>query len=381
MPKGDYYGPDKNKGIRPTGKDKYYGPNKRKGIAPKKKAGSGTTTPKAPKVDKYQVQADELAKKQFAGAIKELAMGEESNTRNYEQTKASRAAALGAELASNKTAGEITSNTVTGLKGQALAQFAKDKATQDALSAARTGQENAVNTDALTTFQEQLKARGLEGTAQAEALTSNMKDRQGFAQGLDTIRANASTSAEQRARQLYDMTGINVLGQTNRAQAQAQSKANSDQVGAYSTYASKAAELAGTKAKTQLDQGSTAANTALTLRKEAALRKQEKAQLALERHVAGLKNAESMAKVAQTGYFKEAELGIKKAGLSLKAEDLKLKGKALDAKIAKETRAGNLGEAKLLEQIRNNNAKQRSADAKAGIKYGNTVPNNAARGN
>lgn len=370
MPKGDYYGPDKYKGKRPTGKDKYYGPNKYKGKAQK---GSGTsTTPKPPKVDKYQTQADELAKKQFAGALKELEMGEQSNTTNYEQAKATRAAALAAELASNKTAGEITSNTVAGLKGQALAQFAKDKATQDALSAARTNQENAVNTDALTTFQEQLKARGLEGTPQAEALTANMKDRQGFAQGLDSIRENASTSAEQRARQLYDMTNVNVLGQTNRAQAQAQAKANSDQMGAYGTYASKAAELAGTKAKTALDQGSTAANTALTLRKEAALRKQEKAQLALERHVAGLKNAQEMAKVSSSNYFKEA-------GLQLKAADLKLKGKSLDAKIAKENRAGNLAEAKLLEQIRSNNAKQRAADAKAGIKYGNTVPNSAVK--
>jgi len=348
--KGKYPGPDRFKG------------NKKKIAAWK---ASKKKSPAKPKVNKYEKQADELAKKQFAGSLKELEMGRETNTRNYTQQKTDRATALSNELASNKTAGAITTNTISGLRGQALAQFAKDTATQKALSDARTGVENAVNTDALTQYQEQMKARGID-PAQAEIMTSALKTQQGYGQELDSIRNNAAVSSEQLARQMYDMAGINAQGQQNRTAAQAENAANKDQTAAYAAYSGKDAELAGALAKTRLDQGSTAANTALTLRKEAALRKQEKAQLRLERHVAGLKNAEAMAKVASSDYFKEADLKLKQA-------DMKLKGKELDARIEKYRRDGDTAEARLLETMRNNLAKQRSADAKAGISYGRST--------
>lgn len=360
--KGKYPGPDEFRGNKKKIAAWKAAKKAKNASAKKKSESSGTSA--------LEKQAAEIAKNQYAGALSQLSDSKEFNQKSYDTQTARRQEALTGELGSQDTAWQITRNTVSGLKGEALAQYVKDKETQDAISKARDEANQARNSNTLTSYQQAMIARGLE-PSQAAGMTANLEKSMGYTSELDRIRNEASASNKTNTSETYDRALIRTDQQQTSAAANARAAAQNDLMSAYDQYVSRQQELDSSLTKTKLDKGATEADVLMTLKKEKELAKREKAQLELEQYVAGLKNSQEMAKIAQSDYWKEAELALKKS-------DLNLKGKELDAKIQDMKRKGNLEEQKLLEKIRDNLRKNATADAKAGIKsstgYRQTTP-------
>lgn len=318
--------------------------------------------PKKKKGKSLKAQAKELAWAEYGGAIGQVSDTRTGNRNQYDSYTKQRQESLSRQLGSDQQTNSIVGNTITGRKGEALGALSESIKKAELTKGVRDQVIQAQNANALSNYEAEMAARGLS-TDQVEGMKANQAKSNDFRSQLDSIQAESANSAAKRTGSVYDILATQNAQAGTSAAAGARAQAQSDLTNQFNQYTSKDSELAAESAKLKKDRGSSRLNTYMTLKKEHQQRKAEKAQLALEQHIAGLKNSQEMAKVASSDYFKEA-------GLQLKRADLELKGKALDAKIKAETRKGNLEEAKLLEKIRDSNAKNRREDAKAGVSYG-----------
>lgn len=298
MAKGKYYGPDKNKGVRPTGKDKYYGPNKYKGVVPDKKKSS----PAKKKPKTLKEQAKELTDAQYAGALGELEDTRASNINQYNRYVNDRKASLNNELGSNDQTGQIVQNAIAGRKANALANA---KAEYDRSELVRQTREQAVqatNTNALTNYEALMKSRGIDPT-QVESMKANLATQLGFSQRLDEINRKDEAATVAEAGTAMDTLATQAQMANFNAQANARGRAQTDFNMQYNNTLTQNEKIAAELAKTKLDKGSAELNTYLTLKKEYQQRKAEEAQARLEAAVA-------MGKQASSDYFKEAKLQL-----------------------------------------------------------------------
>lgn len=297
MAKGKYYGPDKNEGVRPTGKDKYYGPNKYKGLVPDKKKKPAKAKPKT-----LKDQAKELTDAQYAGALGQLKDTKQSNINQYNRFTTERKTSLDSEIGSNNQTGQIVQNAIAGRKGQAIAAAKEEFQKQEMARSLRDQAVQAENTNALSNYEALMKSRGLEPSQVAE-MSANFKTTQDFTGQLDAINRKSSNDTELAAGTAMDTLATQAQMANFNAQANARGNAQRDFNTQYNNTLTENEKVAAELAKTKLDKGSSQLNTYLTLKKEYQQRKAEEAQSRLEAAVA-------MGKQASSDYFKEANLGL-----------------------------------------------------------------------
>lgn len=315
-------------------------------------------------------QAKKLGSGKYAPVLKELEMNEATNTELYNNASTQRRQAIDREIGSIQASGATAQKRLGDLGTSSASMYQKSIADSQSNSQALLDKVNTNNTNMLSSLQASMKERGVENVGDYSNLQGNLGKQNELFAALGNNQRNALELQQGLADQQIkgQQASSTMLDTTAQSGARGAAQTNFDKL--YTDWLTKQGELDTAQAKTMLEKGDYTNQTYLTLKKEAALRKQEKAQLALEMHVAGLKNAQEMAKVSSSDYFKEA-------GLKLKQADMNLKGRALDARIAQMKRSGDLGEAKLLETIRNNNSKNRREDAKAKVTY--TPPKSIAK--
>jgi hypothetical protein len=364
MAKGKYFGPDKNKGVRPTGKDKYYGPNKYKGVAPEKKAkakGKGKTA--------NEKLADKLTNAQYAGALGQIGDTRVSNRNQYNRFVEDRGNSLKGELGSNNQTGQIVLNAIQGRKANAIAAAKASAEKQDLARSIRDKAVEAENTNALSNYEALLKARGMD-PSQTAAMAENYKTGQGFSAQLDAINRKDTADSEAAAGTAMDTMASQAQMANFTAQAQARANAQKDYSSNYQTHMTEDEKLAAELAKTKLEKGSSRLNTYLTLKKETAQRKAEEAQARL---AAGV----SMSKQASSDYFKELAANQNQQKIDISAEKVKISSKAAQQKFLA-TQSSSLNKNKI------DIARVEIAAKKAGVtlapnwweKYGVKTPTN-----
>jgi hypothetical protein len=334
----------------------------------KKKKGSSLLT-----------QAKKLGAGKYAPVLQEIEMNKATNTKLYQNAGTQRKSAIDREIGSINAAGATSKRLIgeTGAGNQTMYQQAMAKSqsnTQELLS--KVDQNHS---SMLSSLQAEIKARGgsPEDYAYLSPLTRNADQTNGTLAAVGDISRSGfqaqALSDQSRTTSLQAMADM--MATTGASKARGAAQTNFDEL--YTNWLGKQGELDTAHTKAKLEEGDYINQTYLTLKKEAELRKQERAQLALQQYSMGLKNAQAMAKQSSSDYFKEENLNIKKGEFGIKKEDLNLRGKALDARIAQMKRSGDHADAQLLETIRNNNAKNRREDAKAGVTY--TPPKSIAK--
>lgn len=261
-----------------------------------KKKSTKKSTKKPKKPPAYQTEAKKLTDAEWAGILEQLNMNSATNTRGYNEWTKQRQGSLAKQIGSDRLATEITGNVVTGLKGQAMGEFDRSAANNQAARDIRDASNQARNSNALTNYEAEMKARGISADQQA-AMSANFKTQQDLTSGLDAIDRSYQDNIKKSAGQLYDMAGIQTkqFGNAFESNARAEAQANFNEH--YNSYVEKRDTIAADLAKAKKDKGAAYLNTYMTLKKEAEQRAAEKAAAKLSAQV-------SMAKQASSDYFR-----------------------------------------------------------------------------
>lgn len=274
MPKGKYYGPDKYKGVRPTGKDRYYGPNKYKGLAQSKGK------------SKLQKEAERLGKSKYAGALTELDMNEDTNLKLYGSASDQRRAAIDREIGSINAAGATTNKQIGDLGTNNATAYQQAMANSQSNTQALMDRVNTNNTNMLSSLQAEMKNRGVENVGEYSNLQGNLGKNNELLAAVGSIQHGSLQTQAGLADQRFKGMQASSSMLQNTAASGARGQAQTDMMDLYNKYLEKQQELDTAQVKTKLEKGDYINQTYLTLKEKAAQRAAEKAQAKLQAAIA-----------------------------------------------------------------------------------------------
>lgn len=297
------------------------------------------TKPKKPKKKPKTLkqQAKELSNAEYAGVIGQIGDTRTSGRNQYDRFTKDRQDSLARQIGSDRQTGEITGNVITGLRGESIGALDKAIAARNAATSARNETIQAQNSEALSNFEAEMKARGLDAGA-VEGLKQGMATQQGYRGRLSEIEAQGAEDQKSAAGRLYDVLSSQNETSKLNAEARAKAAAQADFSKQYGDYLTKDEALAADLAKAKKDRGSSYLNTYMTLKKEYQQRKAEEAANKLSAAV-------SMGKQASSDYFKQARL-------DLDTQKFGLDTKKFEQQIMRDIQNGTISQAKAIKDLK-----------------------------